>query len=97
MPDDPICPLCSRPIPDGAGSLHHLVPKSEGGRETVLLHRICHNKAHALIPERELARIYSTIEALKAHPGIARFLTWVSRRPPAFHARTEIARTRRRR
>ncbi len=96
-PDDLICPLCGRPIPDGAGSLHHLVPKSEGGRETVLLHRICHNKIHALIPERELARCYSTIEALKAHPGIARFLAWVSRRPPAFHARTEMSRTRRRR
>jgi len=68
----------------GSANLHHLVPKSFGGRETVLLHRICHDKIHATLSERELARHYPSIEALLAHPEIKRFVAWVKRRPPGF-------------
>ena len=33
MTDDPVCPLCLRPIPPHARqSLHHLVPKLKGGK-----------------------------------------------------------------
>jgi hypothetical protein len=96
---DPICALCRRPIPPGARqSLHHLVPKLRGGKggETVLLHQICHNEIHAALSETEIARNYATPEALRAHPRIARFLRWVEKKPPAFHARTS-GRGRRRR
>jgi hypothetical protein len=89
--DPPICPLCERPIPPGARqSLHHLVPRLKGGRDgpTVRLHQICHTAIHAALTEAELARSYASIEALRAHPGIARFVAWVRRRPPGFHART---------
>lgn len=84
---DPICPLCARPIPPGAPqSRHHLVPKLKGGKggDTVLLHHICHKEIHASLTEAELAHGYSTIEALRAHPRLARFIKWVARRPPAF-------------
>ena len=88
---DPICPLCGRPIPPHARqSLHHLIPKSRGGRHgpTVRLHQICHNEIHATLTETELARSYSTIKALQSHPRLAKFITWIARRPPEFHART---------
>ncbi|MEL6211933.1 MAG: HNH endonuclease [Pseudomonadota bacterium] len=87
----PQCPLCGRPIPDHArASLHHLVPKLKGGRHgpTVLLHQICHNEIHASLTEAELARDYASIEALQAHPRIARFIAWIADKPPAFHARS---------
>ena len=87
---DPICPLCGRPIPPHARqSLHHLVPKLRGGKggPTVLLHQICHNEIHATLTETELARDYATIEALKAHPRLARFLAWVAKRPSDYHSR----------
>ena len=92
MPDDPpapICPLCGRPIPPEARqSLHHLVPKLRGGKggPTVLLHQICHNEIHASLTEAKLARTYNTIDALRAHPRLARFIAWVAKRPPGFHA-----------
>ncbi len=91
----PICPLCARPIPPEARqSLHHLVPKLRGGKggPTVLLHQICHNEIHATLTEAELARNYATIEALRAHPRIAKFITWVAKRPREFHSRTPGAR-----
>ncbi len=99
MSDDPICPLCDRPIPAGARqSLHHLTPKLKGGRggPVARLHQICHNEIHAALTEAEIARDYATIAALRAHPRIARFIAWVRDRPPQFHARSAGGRRKRR-
>lgn len=88
---DPICPLCGRPIPEGAKqSRHHLVPKLRGGKggETVLIHQICHNEIHATLSEADLAREFNTVEALRAHPRLAKFFAWVAKRPPDFHSKT---------
>lgn len=95
----PDCPLCGRPIPPGAPqSLHHLIPKLRGGKggPVVRLHHICHREIHATLSEAELARDYNTIEALRAHPRLARFIDWVARRPPGFASKVPGARRRRR-
>ena len=95
--DEIICALCRRPIPAGtAASRHHLVPKLKGGKggPTVLLHAICHKVIHAALSEAELAREFSTIEALRAHPRIAKFASWVAKRPPGFVSRTPGGRRR---
>ncbi|MEO1091019.1 MAG: HNH endonuclease [Pseudomonadota bacterium] len=90
------CPLCGRPMIDGASvDRHHLVPKCEGGRATVWLHRICHRKIHSVLDERSLARDYPTAEALLRHPDIAAFVAWVRRRPVEFSKRTAPSRQRR--
>ena len=79
-----ICPLCERAIPDSMKDAHHLGPKSKGGRETQFLHRICHRQIHALFTETELARQYSTVEALLVHPEIELFVKWVKNKPDDF-------------
>ena len=98
MTDDPLCPLCLRPIPNHAKqSLHHLIPRLKGGKggPTVLLHQICHNEIHATLTEAELARDYHTPEALRSHPQLAKFAAWVAKRPPDFHSKTPGARRKR--
>ncbi|MEM7720759.1 MAG: HNH endonuclease [Pseudomonadota bacterium] len=93
--DENICALCDRPIPPQAKqSLHHLIPRLRGGKggPTVLLHQICHNEIHATLSEADLARNYNTVEALKAHPRLAKFIAWVRKRPDDFHSKTPGAR-----
>lgn len=48
------------------------------------MHRICHRKIHAVLDEREIARRYASIEALRAHPAIAAFIRWIARKPSTF-------------
>ncbi len=83
-----LCPLCGREIAPSQLDQHHLVPKSRGGRDTVPLHRICHRQIHALLTEKELERDYPSIDKLLGHPGIARFVDWVRRKPDDFRERT---------
>ncbi len=80
------CPLCGRALIVGRSvDEHHLLPKSQGGREKFLMHRICHRKIHATFTEKELARIYSTWQALQAHEDIAAFIAWVQKKPPEYY------------
>ncbi len=92
------CPLCGRPlVPGPSVDEHHLVPRSRGGREKFLVHRVCHQKIHATISEVELARHYDTWDRLREHPEIAKFIAWVRKRPPEYRDRTRWTRERKRR
>ena len=75
---------------------HHLVPRTEGGREAVAIHRICHRKLHTLWSERELATRLSTPKAIRAEPAIRAFVRWLARKPPEFWAPTAPPHRRRR-
>lgn len=89
--EDPVCPLCLRPIPaEAKQSKHHLTPKLKGGAHgpTILIHQICHNEIHATLTEAELAREFNTPEALRAHPRLGAFFSWVAKKPPTFHKRS---------
>ena len=73
---------------------HHFLPRTEGGRAVAPVHRICHRKLHTLWTERELARFYSTPEAIRGHPEIQRFVRWLRGKPPEFWAPTRAQRRR---
>jgi hypothetical protein len=81
-----LCPLCERPLAEPMNK-HHLIPMSRGGKgtPTVMMHKICHNKIHAVLAEKELMRYYHTIERLQQQEEIAKFIKWVSKKPPEFY------------
>jgi len=49
------------------------------------MHRACHKQIHALFTDTELAKYYSSLEALCAHPEMARFINWVKDKPNDFN------------
>ena len=83
------CALCERPLVDGPSvDEHHLLPRSQGGREKTPIHRVCHRKIHATLSEKELARGYTSWAALRTHPEIADFIRWLANKPPTFDDRS---------
>jgi 5-methylcytosine-specific restriction endonuclease McrA len=73
------CELCERHVRHV--SRHHLVPREEGGRHgpTVALCQPCHSTVHLLLTNRELAKNYATVEALRGADELQKYLHWVRR------------------
>lgn len=88
--ENQICLLCGRPLAEPMNR-HHLLPLSQGGKgtPTVMLHRICHSKIHAVLTEKELRDYYHTIERLQGQEEIARFLKWVRKKEPGYFDRND--------
>ena len=81
-----ICALCDRTLVPPFNR-HHLIPVSKGGRhtETILLHKVCHDKIHAVFTEKELKRSYHTIGQLRQHEEMSRFISWIGKKEPQFY------------
>ncbi len=89
-----ICALCGR---EEEVTRHHLVPRCRHAnkrnkrefdratvRQTAPFCRPCHRQVHAVLTEKELEREWNTVEKLRAHPEIARFLAWIRAKPTGF-------------
>lgn len=83
-----VCELCERVV--DSVTVHHLFPKSQGRRAgrkiyqlpTVQVCRACHRQLHALFSNKDLARELDSLEKLKAHPAMEKFLSWVKKQDP---------------
>ncbi len=86
MEGQPICPLCSRPLAEPCNK-HHLLPISKGGKgtATILMHKVCHDKIHAVFSEMELKREYNTIKTLQSNEEIRRFIDWIKKKEPEYY------------
>ncbi len=97
------CGLCHRTVQ--RLTRHHLVPRTRHKNKrnkkmfdrqeihsTVGLCSPCHRHIHTILDNKDLEREYNTLEALKTHPDVGRFVEWVSRKP---HGTTEATSTRR--
>lgn len=75
------CELCGRD--DVEVTIHHLTPKEMGGTflPTANLCIPCHKQIHAFFPNEELAASLNTIELLRMHPDIHKFLKWIKKQP----------------
>ena len=80
------CPLCGRDLESSQSkNLHHLIPHSKKGKETVLLHKICHRKIHSVFTNKELARYYHTIKRILENHEMRKFVEWVSNKDIDFY------------
>ena len=75
------CPVCGRECDRVEGSRHHVLPKSQGGRQTETICRDCHRQIHRLFTVKELARQFSTLDKLKATEQMQTWIAWVRKRP----------------
>jgi 5-methylcytosine-specific restriction endonuclease McrA len=79
------CWLCGRPMGKTI-VLHHPVPKSRGGRETVPMHTICQQTLTVNFTNSELQRHGMNVEGLLADPSVRKFVDWVASKDPDFTA-----------
>ena len=84
------CQLCGRTMQAGT-TAHHLIPKTchsnkwfkkrfsrEQLQQTVDLCRDCHKYLHRTVPrEKQLGREFYSLELIRAHPPMARFVEWI--------------------
>ncbi|QHE51382.1 HNH endonuclease [Pontibacillus sp. HMF3514] len=81
MKDETYCELCRRsPIET---TEHHLIPRQFGGAEgpTAQLCIPCHKQVHAWFTNEELAGFYNTLDRLKDHPTMEKYLKFVKKQP----------------
>ena len=89
----PACELCGR---SGLElTRHHLIPRARHKKPRTrrthppealktaiaMLCRPCHRTVHHHLSEQELAEAYNTLDALRQHPGIAKFARWAAKQP----------------
>ncbi|KAF0095157.1 MAG: hypothetical protein E1N59_1203 [Puniceicoccaceae bacterium 5H] len=55
------------------------MPRAKGGTETITVCRNCGDQVHRLFSLEELAREYHTVERLRTHPDMQRWILWVRR------------------
>ena len=84
-----LCQLCGR-----AGlelTRHHLIPKARHNKRakskveieelrnlTIDICLSCHCQIHAVLNNKQLEREFNTLEKLRAHPEMAKFIAWIS-------------------
>ncbi|WP_027409047.1 HNH endonuclease [Anoxybacteroides tepidamans] len=87
-----VCELCGR---EGVQTtLHHLTPREEGGTflPTAYLCMPCHQQIHALFTNKELVLLgLTTVEALRQHEKMKKYLKWIRKQPSSKVPRTKTA------
>lgn len=88
-----ICALCERCVPRRLITLHHLKPKSRGGKaeHRVPLCRPCHKQIHATFDNRTLERSLADLSSLRAHPLLETFLRWIVKQAPDRNFKTAVS------
>ena len=84
------CELCGRVTKRGTTE-HHLIPRTchsnkwfkkrfsrDDLNRTIAVCRDCHRAIHDLVPdEKQLGRHFNTLERLRGHDEIAKFIAWI--------------------
>ena len=91
--DTATCKLCHRQVPRRLITQHHAKPKSEGGKHAhkTPLCKPCHKQVHATFSNKELAKLYADMEALRRAESLQPFLKWIAKQKPDRNFRTIVS------
>jgi len=91
--DTAVCELCRRHVPRRLITQHHVKPKSEGGNHShkTPLCKPCHKQVHATFSNKELAKLYDDMEALRNAESLQPFLKWIAKQKPDRNFRTVMS------
>ncbi|MEJ7608914.1 MAG: hypothetical protein WKF37_22230 [Bryobacteraceae bacterium] len=81
---------------------HHLIPRTRHANKKnrklfdradvrtriADLCRSCHSFVHKVLSEKQLEQSYNTLEALRFHPEIAKFVDWIGKKPAGLRVRS---------
>ncbi|NOX37320.1 MAG: HNH endonuclease [Calditrichaeota bacterium] len=76
------CELCEREV--SRVTIHHLIPRQKNGGKgpTARICSACHRQLHHIFENTTLARELNTLEKIRQHPEMQRFLNWVRKQDP---------------
>lgn len=87
-----VCELCARTVE--RRTRHHLIPRSRHRKKrtrrnftreqmqcVALLCPACHRQIHKTFTEKELEQEFNSIQKLREHPDIGRFVRWIESKP----------------
>jgi len=83
------CSICKRDLTEEGTNDHHLIPRTFGGKDTIPLHIICHDKLHHTFSERDMVSHYHTIERMIEHEDIQKFIKWVSKKDSNYYSKSK--------
>ena len=74
-----ICALCEREV--SYITYHHLIPKAEGGKHTdqIPLCQPCHSTIHRTYSNKELAKVFNSVQTLKTSDKLQKYLIWIKK------------------
>jgi len=76
---------------------HHLIPRTFKGKDTIRIHRMCHQKIHATFSERELANYYYTPSRILEREEMQTFVKWVQKKAIDFYDKNDDTKERKKR
>lgn len=89
------CALCERDVPIHLITQHHLKPREKGGtvEDKTPMCKPCHKQLHAMFSNNDLAKLYDSLESLRAAPMLQPFLKWIRKQKPDRNFRTLTSNT----
>ncbi len=89
------CELCLREAE--RYTVHHLVPRAEGGRfgPRAKLCATCHRQLHAMFTEATLAKEFNSLDSIRNHPEMRKYLRWARKQKDGASFRVRRANDRR--
>ena len=84
-----ICPICDREMIEETCDKHHLIPSALSGKEKILIHIVCHDKLHHTFTERDMLNYYHTLDRIREHKQIQKFIKWISKKDIYFNSKNK--------